>query len=73
VCGKEPETIVMVPVTRPSAAPRVFEIRTYTASPGKLEALAARFRNDTLRVFDKHGMTSSDTGYPRTRPVQRTR
>ena len=35
---------------------RVFELRTYTASPGKLEALNARFRDHTIGLFKKHGM-----------------
>lgn len=35
---------------------RCFELRTYTASPGKLDALNARFRNHTLVLFKKHGM-----------------
>jgi uncharacterized protein (DUF1330 family) len=35
---------------------RCFEIRTYTAAPGKLEELHARFRNHTLKIFKKHGM-----------------
>jgi hypothetical protein len=33
-----------------------FELRTYTAAPGKLDALHARFRNHTNRLFAKHGM-----------------
>jgi len=37
---------------------RVFELRTYTAPPGKLDALQARFRDHTRRIFDRHGMTS---------------
>jgi hypothetical protein len=37
---------------------RVFELRTYTASPGKLENLNARFRDHTCKLFEKHGMTS---------------
>ncbi|MEZ5421349.1 MAG: NIPSNAP family protein, partial [Vicinamibacterales bacterium] len=37
---------------------RVFELRTYTAPEGKLGELHARFRNHTLRIFEKHGMTS---------------
>lgn len=37
---------------------RVFELRTYTAPDGKLGDLHARFRNHTLRIFEKHGMTS---------------
>ena len=40
------------------AGGRVFEIRTYTAAEGKLDALHARFRDHTLRIFEKHGMTS---------------
>jgi hypothetical protein len=35
---------------------RLFELRTYTAAPGKLEALHARFRDHTMRLFEKHGM-----------------
>ena len=36
---------------------RVFEMRTYYAHPGKMEALHARFRNHTCKLFEKHGMT----------------
>lgn len=39
-------------------ADRVFEMRTYTAPEGKLEALDARFREHTLEYFEKHGMTN---------------
>ena len=39
-----------------SGGGRVFELRTYTAAPGKLDALNARFRNHTLGLFKKHGM-----------------
>ena len=34
----------------------VYELRTYTASEGKLEALEARFKNHTVKLFEKHGM-----------------
>lgn len=37
---------------------RVFEMRTYTAAPGKLDALHARFREHTVDLFKKHGMTN---------------
>lgn len=37
---------------------RVFEMRTYYAAPGKLEDLQARFRNHTVKLFEKHGMTN---------------
>jgi uncharacterized protein (DUF1330 family) len=39
-------------------SPRVFELRTYTATPGKLDNLNARFRDHTLKLFEKHGMTN---------------
>jgi hypothetical protein len=36
----------------------VYELRTYTTLPGRLEALNARFRNHTIKLFEKHGMTN---------------
>ncbi len=47
------------PVVTPgqSSPPRVFELRTYRAAPGKLEALLARFRDHTRGLFARHGMT----------------
>jgi hypothetical protein len=35
-----------------------FELRTYYAAPGKLDALNARFREHTMKLFEKHGLTS---------------
>jgi hypothetical protein len=35
---------------------RLFEMRTYTAAEGKLDALHARFRDHTNRLFKKHGI-----------------
>jgi hypothetical protein len=40
-----------------SAKPRIFEMRTYTTPPGKLDALHARFRDHTMKLFSKHGMS----------------
>lgn len=37
-------------------AGKVFELRTYTATPGNLDNLHARFRDHTTRIFAKHGM-----------------
>ncbi|GAB4049922.1 hypothetical protein GCM10028810_42320 [Spirosoma litoris] len=36
---------------------RTFELRTYTPTPGKLDNLLARFRDHTIKLFSKHGMT----------------
>jgi hypothetical protein len=41
-----------------SVGNRVFELRTYVATKGNLDALNARFRNHTLGLFTKHGMTN---------------
>ncbi|MCX7700502.1 MAG: NIPSNAP family protein [Gemmataceae bacterium] len=43
---------------KPAAQERVFELRTYTASPGRLSALHDRFRQHTMKLFAKHGMTN---------------
>jgi hypothetical protein len=37
---------------------RVFELRTYVAVPGKLDALLNRFREHAAPLFEKHGMTN---------------
>ena len=37
---------------------RLFELRTYHADPGKLDALLGRFRDHTCKLFEKHGMTN---------------
>jgi hypothetical protein len=36
---------------------RVFELRTYTAAPGRMDNLHARFRDHTCKLLEKHGMT----------------
>jgi hypothetical protein len=36
---------------------RVFELRTYHAAPGKMDALNSRFRDHTCSLFKKHGMS----------------
>ena len=36
----------------------MFELRIYTTTPGNLEALNARFRDHTVALFKKHGMTN---------------
>ena len=39
----------------------MFEIRTYHTFPGRLDALHKRFREHTMKMFEKHGM--SNVGY----------
>lgn len=47
---------------------RYFELRTYHAAPGKMDALNARFKDHTNRLFKKHGMEIvgfwTDTDHP---------
>jgi hypothetical protein len=37
---------------------RLFEMRTYTTTKGNLPALHSRFRDHTLNLFSKHGITN---------------
>jgi pimeloyl-ACP methyl ester carboxylesterase len=56
--GKKPEAMAIPPA---NAAPKddlCYEMRIYTASPGKLNNLQKRFRNHTTALFEKHGMTN---------------
>lgn len=46
------------------AGKRVFELRTYTAADGKLADLDARFRNHTMALFKKHGITNLGYFHP---------
>jgi NIPSNAP len=36
----------------------VYELRTYTTHPGRLPALHKRFRDHTMSLFKKHGITN---------------
>ena len=36
----------------------VYELRIYHAAPGKLDELLARFRDHTIKIFDRHGLKS---------------
>ena len=48
------------PVIAPSkdAEPRAFELRIYKCEPGRLANLNARFRDHTVKLFSRHGMTN---------------
>src|SRR2546422_368007 len=47
-----------MPAWAAGKAAQVYEMRTYYAEPGKLDALNARFRDHTCKLFEKHGMTN---------------
>lgn len=39
----------------------IYELRIYTAMPGKMGALQARFRDHTTTIFERHGI--KNVGY----------
>ena len=51
-------------------AGKVFEIRTYHTFPGRLDALHKRFREHTMRVFEKHGMSNVGYWVPQDSPAR---
>jgi hypothetical protein len=40
------------------ASASIYELRVYHAAPGKLADLHARFRDHTIKIFERHGMKS---------------
>jgi hypothetical protein len=60
--------IAGVHLGRAQSSNRVFEIRTYTCFPGRLPALEARFRDHTIDIFNRHGMTSIGYWVPQDPP-----
>ena len=46
----------------------VFELRVYRTSEGKLSNLDARFRDNTIRIFDHHGLESVAYWHPSDEP-----
>ena len=48
---------------------QVYELRTYHTNPGKLADLNTRFRDHTLKLFEKHGMTNIGYWVPQDEPA----
>ena len=48
---------------------KVFELRTYTSADGLLPNLEARFRDHTLRIFERHGMENVGYWVPQDSPA----
>ena len=47
---------------------KVFELRTYTTAEGKLPNLLARFRDHTMRIFERHNMENVAYWVPKDTP-----
>ncbi len=64
ILAKAPESIFMKATdysaaitTGAASGERAFELRIYQTPEGKLDALHSRFRDHTVKLFTKHGMT----------------
>jgi hypothetical protein len=53
----------------PAQDRHVYELRTYHALPGRLDALIARFRDHTTKLFEKHGMRNVGYWVPADAPA----
>lgn len=51
------------------APAHIYELRTYTAAEGKLDNVVARFRDHTVRIFDRHHMKSVGYWLPSEGPL----
>ena len=58
VAGFSFGTVRQSGIAHAQAGKHVYELRTYTTAEGKLGALNSRFRDHTIRIFNKHGMKS---------------
>src|SRR5262245_1549395 len=60
IIGLVTSTASAQPAAAPAAAnnkpPKIYELRIYSTNPGKLPDLHARFRDHTMKLFEKHGM-----------------
>jgi hypothetical protein len=58
LAGLSAGSLLQSGIAHAQAAKHVYELRTYTAPEGKLGDLHTRFRDHTVRIFNKHGMKS---------------
>ena len=58
LAGLSAGSLLQSGIAQAQAAKHVYELRTYTAPEGKLGELNSRFRDHTIRIFNKHGMKS---------------
>ena len=61
--------VQLADVAEAQSADRAFELRTYTAHPGRLQELHARFADHTLDLFERHGMTNVGYFSPQDAPL----
>lgn len=54
--GNRPTDVFLVDSSNAIHVEPFYELRIYTANPGKLDELHARFRDHTMAIFERHGM-----------------
>lgn len=57
-------------VQPPQPSAMVYELRIYHAAEGKLDALLARFRDHTMKLFEKHNMKNVGYWLPTDEPLE---
>jgi hypothetical protein len=58
LAGLSAGSLLQSGIAHAQSGKHVYELRTYTAPEGKLADLHSRFRDHTMRIFNKHGMKS---------------
>ena len=58
LAGMSAGSLLQSGIAHAQVGKHVYELRTYTAPEGKLGELHTRFRDHTIRIFNKHGMKS---------------
>ena len=61
--------IQLASIAEAQSSDRVFELRTYTTHPDRLDALHARFTDHTIGLFERHGMTNIGYFVPQDDPL----
>jgi hypothetical protein len=60
--------ITTISQSKAQSPDHVYELRMYHTNPGKLEALASRFRDHTVEIFNRHNMKSVGYWVPQDPP-----
>ncbi len=73
ILSKRPESVFMSaadfsPKFSIAGGDKVYELRTYRTNPGKLAGLDARFRDHTIRIFNRFEMRSVAYWHPADEP-----
>ena len=76
ILAKAPESTYMTlndysPKVGQTGPSKIYELRIYTTAENRLDALNARFRDHTIKIFDRHGLKSFAYWTPTDEPKSR--